>query len=208
MSLKIPENINKRITQVYSSFFFCNGAISELYYLNLESLEDEVDFINNHTFQWYKISLQYMFIVEYCKLLESGGRNSKENFASLFKLDDAVKQVVKDSHPFKKGNLENLILGIKNSDFANEMRILRDKKYAHCENSKLFSPLKIKLFSKNEIDEAIISLKSIIEIFNEITFVFDKTYDSEIPSRDNRTENFIRFQAKYKRNYFDNMRKI
>ncbi|RXG32753.1 hypothetical protein [Leeuwenhoekiella marinoflava] len=105
-------------------------------------------------------------------------------------------------------NLESLILGVKNSDFANEMRILRDKKYAHSENSMLFSPLKIKVFSKNEIDEAIISLKSIVEIFNEITLVFDKTYDSEVPSRDNRTENFIRFQAKYKTNYFDNMRRI
>lgn len=184
----------------------CNTSISEIYYLSLNYDKDELEIINNHPFVYYRLSSKYMFITEYCKLLESGGRNSKENFASLFKLDIAVKHTLKNNHPFKQRDLNSLIQEIKNSPFSKEIRLLRDKNYAHSEKSDLYPPLKINLFTKDEIDQALVYLKLIIQIFNEITMVYDKTYDAQVPSSDNRTENFIKFQTKYKKNYFKTLK--
>ena len=88
--------------------------------------------VNSHTFNFYRVTLQYCFIMEYIKLLEVGSKNNKQHIASLTRLNEIINE--NNYNNFQKQFNENLQLlnEIKKSDFYKKIKPLRDKKNWSC----------------------------------------------------------------------------
>ncbi|TAE19288.1 MAG: hypothetical protein EAY72_00305 [Bacteroidetes bacterium] len=142
--------------------------------------------------------------MEYCKLLEKGSKDNKQNISSLNRLNEIILndstkdfQILYDQNVF-------LIERIKNSDFCKKIRNLRDKKFGHADNYELNQPFKIESFSTNDFENAFEHLQMIKIVFNNFASIYDRQYDLEIPSRDDRTRNFIKRHAEYQAYYMKN----
>lgn len=119
---------------VQASLHWTYRALTEIYFLNKERSAKEIELVNGPPFEFYRISLHYMFIMEYTKLMESkNDRHPTNHIASLEKLSDAVcKEKGNDFRELHYKNLEILTL-IKLSDFYVKLKGDRDKKFGHAD---------------------------------------------------------------------------
>jgi hypothetical protein len=142
--------------------------------------------------------------MEYCKLLEKGSRNNEQNISSLNMLNEIF--VEDNSKNFQELFNENLSLidRIKSSTFYKKIRSLRDKKFGHADNDEINKPFKFEGFCTDDFENAFEHLRMIKVIFNNFGSVYGREYDLEIPSREDRTRNFIRFHAEYQSYYMKN----
>jgi ribosomal protein S17E len=201
----MDNQIKNRLEQIHWSIYLYNTSLSELHILNEEIYtEDEIKIVNSHTFKFYRVTLQYCFIMEYCKLLENGNKNNNENISSLKRLNEILlNNYHNDFKNYYETNL-TLIENIKSSDFYLKVKKLRDKKFGHSDKDEINTPFSIKGFREEDFENGFKHLKMIGEIFISFGKICERPYVLEIPSNENRTRNFIKFQAKYQTHYMKN----
>lgn len=201
----LDSEIKERLRHVYWSFYLCNQSLSELYTITFKSYNrSELKIINSSTFNFYKVTLQYSFIMEYCKLLEPKKKSKRQaNISSLEQLNELLFRGYKKEFEKKYQENDSLFKKLMQSDFNRHIKKLRDKKFAHSDLNSINQPYKIKGLSENEIDKGFQNLKLIRDIIKNFTLVYDFEYEMQIPHRDNRTENFVKFHANYRDFYFD-----
>ena len=142
--------------------------------------------------------------MEYCKLLEKGNGRNEQNISSLNRLNEILLE--NKNEQFQSLFEENvqLIEDIKCSAFYNKIKALRDKKFGHADNDEINKPFKFEGFRTEDFESAFEQLLMIKVIFNNFASVFGREYDLEIPSREDRTRNFIKFHAEYQSYYMKN----
>ena len=198
----IPQHINNRFQQVYWTFYLCNSSLTELHHLTNQKFEsDEIEMINSHPFSFYRVTLQYTFILEFNKLFEKG-RNNKEGVSSLIKLNELLRnELGNDFEETYEENL-NIIEEIKSSEYFQNIITLRNKKFAHSEKHSENLPFKVKGLTTEKIFESFEYLKKLSEIIKKCTLCYDFEYDLSIPTSETRTLNFIKLQSKYKQHFY------
>lgn len=205
ISNKTPKNLKEKFDHVYWSICLFNSTLTELQIISdYDYSENELSIANSHTFSLYKVTLQYCLIMEYIKLFEIASKRNKEYHASsLFKLNEAI---LKHKESFRLKFIENdeKLTKLKSTTFFKHIKDLRDKKFAHSDSHEKNSPFNIKGFQTKDFEDAFFHLSVIKEVLVNCSSEFDFEYDLQIPNSDNRTENFIRYQAKYKDYYYKN----
>ncbi len=195
-----------RFTYVYSSANLCNQALTEIYYLSCSvSTKEELDFVNGPPFAFYRVTLQYCYNSEYNKLFEKKLKiNYPENhIASVYNLNTFLKNTQKGFNEIYEQNLQ-LLIPLLNSPFYIKQRRLRDKKFSHSDMDEINDPLKIEGLTDQEIMEGFKHVKLIYQIINNCARYFDFEFSTRVPHEDDRTKNFIKFQAVYKKYYYKN----
>lgn len=193
--------------QIKPTFNICNEAISEIWYLTqTPSTKEEKDIVLGHTLHFYGAILQYCFIMEYTKLLERNDKSDTKNIASVDKLNSKLNQAYGESFGEKYEENNQILTEITHSELYFKIRDLRDKKFGHADNNLINDPLSIKGFTEQEMSEIFYHLNLILKIINNCIGIFGESYIARIPHYDDRTANFIRYHAVYKRFYLDNLR--
>lgn len=202
----LDSEIKERLRHIYWSFYLYNKSLTELYTVTFEKYNlSELKIINSSTFNFYKVTLQYCFIMEYCKLLEPKKKSKRqENITSLEQLNELLlteypKRFEKE---YRKNNL--LVQELQQSDFNFHIRALRDKKFAHSDLNNINQPYEIKGLKEDEINEGFQHLRLIRNIIENFTSISHFEYEMEIPYRGSQTENFVKFHADYRDFYFEN----
>lgn len=199
----MKEKIEQLISYVQSSLYFSNEAFNEIWHITqTPSSKEEYDIVSGHPFSFYGITLQYCFVMEYTKLLDTNSSKENENVASLLKLNESAKDFLGDS--FEPKYLENkkLLKEITNSDLYKRLKKLRNKKFGHADSDKINNPWKIEGFTGVQIEEMRSQIEVLLNIFNNI---FGAVSDANFGLHDDdRTANFIRYHAKYKQYYYKN----
>jgi hypothetical protein len=201
----MDEQIENRLIHIHWSTYLYNTSLSELQIISDENYNyDEIKIINSHTFDFYRVTLMYCFIMEYCKLLEKGKKENEHNISSLNRLNEILlEHSTKDFQTLYNENV-SLLENIKKSDFYNKIRNLRNKKFGHADNDKINKPFKVDGFDSNDFEDAFRHLQMIKIVFNNFGSVYDREYDLEIPSRDTRTKSFIKSHADYQTYFIKN----
>jgi hypothetical protein len=83
------------------------------------------------------------------------------------------------------------------------LKKLRDKKFGHSDSHEINNPFKIEGFKGDQILEMKRQVELLLKVFNNI--LLEVKGSSFILHNDNRTANFIRYQAVYKKYYYDNL---
>jgi hypothetical protein len=201
----LEQSLKERFEHINWSVYLYNSSLSELQIISdYVYNSSELQIVNSSTFNFYRVTLQYCFIMEYNKLLEKGSKDNKQNISSLQKLNETIFSLKGNS--FKNRFLENeeKLLNLKKSDFYEKLKKLRDKKFAHADHHDINVPYKINGFNSDELKEGFLHLQVIKEILINCTTIFDFECRIQIPNDDDRTENFIRDQAEYADYYFSN----
>lgn len=202
---EIEKHIKQRLDYVYWSMTLANKALSELYIISDKQYNvEELKFLSGPPFDFYRVSLQYCFIMEYCNLLAKGRQAPKENIASFIRLNEAI--IKKKGEAFRATYMlnEEILKRVHSSRFTDKVQKLRDKKFGHSEKHLVNTPYSVEGFNSEDFSEAFLNLKLFRQILNNCTGVYEVQYDISIPDRDDRTENFIKFQTEYEENYFRN----
>jgi hypothetical protein len=193
---------------VKASFNWCNISFGELWYLTqTPNSKEEIELARSHTFSFYGITLQYCFVMEYCKLLERRDKADDRNIASLSKLNYKLKDFVGSQYLPKYAANESLIENLKSSRLYDKLKKLRDKKFGHSDGDVAYDPLSIKGFTAEDIDDGLQHLTILLEIANNCFKELGYEVIETVPHRDDRTANFIKFHAQYERYYLDNYAK-
>jgi AbiU2 len=202
----MKEKIEQLISYSQSSLYFSNEAFNEIWHITqTPNSKEEYDIVAGYPFGFYGITLQYCFIMEYTKLLDTNTSNENENVASLSKLNKSTRNFLGDT--FEPQYLENkrLLNDITNSDLYKRLKKLRNKKFGHADSDEINNPWKIEGFTGEQIEEMRSQIEVLLKIFNNILgAVSDASFGLH---DDDRTANFIRFHAKYKQYYFKNYMK-
>jgi len=184
-------------------------ALTELGYLTKERSQDQIGIVESHTFQYYKISMQYMFVMEFTKILEADTKDriyskrkweddENQNFSSLQKLSRRIKDSLGASFASKHEENKQILEEVRRSEFYNYIKTLRDKEFAHTNGNKE-NPLNIISFSTEKIMEAFKSMEMVKRVLNNCTSGYN--YDFFFDYQDRRTDNFIAYHALYKSFY-------
>ncbi len=192
----------ENLSYVQSSLHWTFMALTEIYFLNKERRSEEIELLNGPPFQYYRISLHYMFIMEYKKLLEHDNANRPlNNFASLEKLSNVVLDKKGDLFKAKHEKNLSLLTSIRESAFFKKIKDDRDKKFAHSDGNYA-DPFSFSSFSDEEILLAQSHLKLFKIIMDNCTILYNNTF--EFQHTDPRTDNFIKFYTNYKEYYYAN----
>ncbi len=201
----IEDQICQRLGHIHGTINRCNTAITELQIISDEYYSaNELKIVNSHTFNFYRATLQYCFIMEYTKLLELGEKRTERHVASLQKLNEIINQDKTREFQTRFDKNEQLIEEIRSSDFYGKVRKLRDKKFAHSDGDEINDPFKIKGFQTPDFDAAFKHLRMIIIVLNNFGSIYNRIYGIEVPNRDDRTKNFIKFHSEYQSYYMKN----
>ena len=179
-------------------------ALTELGYLTKERSQDQIDIVESHTFQYYRISMQYMFVMEFTKLLEPDTKGTRwERFenrhaSSLAKLSRKINEAFGTSFARQHDDNINILKDIRDSGFYGDVKEKRDEEFAHTDANRQ-DPLKITSFSTEEIDEAFKLMEKLKCVLDNCTSVYG--YDF-IFDQDTTTDNFIIYHAMYQ-SYYD-----
>ncbi len=205
----LDKSLKERFEQVYWSINLYNSSLTELLIIsNYVYNDSELQIINSHTFDFYRVTLQYCFIMEYNKLLEKGNNDKNQHISSLRKLNEAIYSSVGKSYEANYLENEVKLSNLKSTYFHEKIKKLRDKKFAHADNHDINIPYKIMGLNSEELNEGFLHLQTIKEILDSSTTVYDFEYSILIPNNDNRTENFIRYHAEYKDHYYQNFKSL
>jgi hypothetical protein len=188
---------------VQMSLVMSFNALTELEYLNKTRSKEEVEMLMMPPFQFYAVTLQYMFVMEYVKLLERDYiRFPLQHFASLEKLSIKVLETIGAAYQLRHDQNMAELETIRQTDFFTMIRERRDKKFGHTDGNYPANPMGISGLTDNDLNLAAQQLSLLKAINDRCTAPFDYEFVFQHP--DNRTDNFIKFTAVFKRYYFDN----
>jgi hypothetical protein len=197
----MKEKMNQLINYVQSSLYFLNEAYNEIWHITqTPNTKEEYNIVSGHPFSFYGITLNYCYVMEYCKLLDTTSSNDDENVASLYKLNKATFDFLGDGFkPIYKEN-KRLLNDICKSPLGIMLKDLRNKKFGHSDNHTINKPWKIEGFTGDQIIEMGNHVKLFLGVANKcFAAISDMNFGLH---NDDRTANFIRFHAKYKEYYF------
>lgn len=193
-------------------------AIDELLVVNEQKTDKrEAELINLHPFSFYRVSLQYMIVMELCKLLEPDTKdnpNKKKNWekfeaenpASISKISRIIFELRGNSYQNDHKTNVKTLDEIRKSVFYKNLKIERDKKLGHSDANYSGNPYSVKTFNETEIRE-------VKKILGEINVVFKRgtnsyaDYEYYLQHEDGRTRNFIDYHIVYKEHYDNNLMK-
>lgn len=187
--------IEKYIDAAYESIHFLNQSLDELLILNQKREGYELKFLNDMFFKKYHYAMKNVFILEYCKLLETDIDDRNKNIASLAKLNWKIK-ANNDKTYLSYDDVAAVLLTLTKSHFYENIRKLRDKKVAHSE--KHFPTFKIPAFTDEELEDA----KTHVEILNAVFQRCADHYSVQfLIHKDDSTENFISDYSNYRQEF-------
>src|ERR1043165_2227081 len=150
----MKEKLEQLISYVQSSLYFSNEAFNEIWHITqTPNTKEEYDIVKGHPFSFYGIALQYCFIMEYTKLLDTNISNENENVASLLKLNKQARDFLGDVFDQKYLENKKLLSEITNSDLYKRLKKLRNKKFVHADSDEINNPWKIEGFTSVQIEE-------------------------------------------------------
>ena len=199
------ENIKKIIPYVQTSLHLCKESLSELLYITQSARSEyEISIVSGRPFNFYGITLQYCFIMEYTKLLEQKFGTDQNNVASLFRLVNSIKNLGKE---FEVGATENkhILSGLVKSLLFEKLKKLRNKKFGHAEIHEINDPMKIRGLTGREMEEMVRQMEIMLSVANNCFGSIG--YNKLLIVSDDRTKNFIKYHAVYKQYYHDNFPK-
>ena len=135
--------------------------------------------------------------MEYNKLLENNISRKGQNVSSLFRF-------IKEGQFETSASSLSTLSEITESSLCAKLGSLRDKKFGHSDSDSINNPWKIKGFSGDEINTIVHHLRLILGVIQNCFNELGKGLIMEVPSRDDRTKNFIRFHSVYQKYYHDN----
>jgi hypothetical protein len=201
-SKTIPTKNQKQFDHVYWSFLLLKTSILELQIFSRNDFnKSEISILNSHTMSFYKVTLQYCLIMEYSKLMEFSSSAQKQGLSSLMKLNDLTLIYQDEFKPIYDLNIQKLN-ELKSSPFYIKIKRLRDKKFAHSDSNIINKAFNISALSLQELNMGLNQLLEIKKIIDSCSFIFDFEYSNNLSSVENRTENFILNQGKYKEYFF------
>jgi len=186
---------------VQMSLVLAFNALTELGFLSKTRSKEEVEMVMGPPFRYYGVTLQYMFIMEYVKLLERDYlRFPTQHFASLEKLSLKVLDTV--GLDFKLLHDENIVEleVIRSTDFFKMTRERRDKKFGHTDGNYGADPMSMAGLSDDDLSAASEQLAALKVINDRCTVPFGYEFMFQHP--DDQTDNFIKFTSVYKRYYY------
>jgi hypothetical protein len=197
--------IKNRLDHVYWSFYMYNGALNEYSIISdREYNQSELKIVNSHTFDFYRITLQYCYLMEYNKLFEKGRNDLSQNISSLNQLNVVIHKFIGQEFSTKFSENESSLSLIRESNYYDRMRKLRDKKFAHADKHDMNRAFNITGLTSDEIGMGFEHLEIASVILNKCTSVFNFEYDTFNPKLEDRTFNFVKFHAEYQDYYFKN----
>ena len=114
----LKEQIENRLTHIHWATYLYNSSISELQIISDEIYsKEEINIVNSHTFDFYRVTLQYCFVMEYTKLLEHGNKGNEQNISSLTRLNELINEEQTTDFQLTFSENTNSIKEIKDSDF-------------------------------------------------------------------------------------------
>src|SRR5699024_9515415 len=141
---EMAPDLKERLQHIHWTIYIANQALTELYTVTYEDYsKTELKIVNSSTFNFYKVTLQYCFIMEYNKLMEGKSRND-QNICSLQQLNEKMLISYKDLYAESYERNVKLINNLRESDYRNYIKGLRDKKFAHADLNKINQPYEIR----------------------------------------------------------------
>lgn len=153
-------SLKDRINHVTSSWLFCEQGVSELSILlsDFKILETQ-NLVSLPPFNFYKASLCYLIVMEYCKLFEPR-KNSKQ-------LSSIIRLCNNSNFSASQADFE-AIYSIPLTAIYKYVLNLRDKKFGHSDSHELNRPLNIPLFQIKHLQEIKDNLNQTLKILNQI----------------------------------------
>jgi len=189
-------DLEKREVKNFSYVMGClhrlNLVVDELATIYKKREGKEYHFISQYTFKIYHMGLIYIFICEYCKLLEGLDERKLEHWGSLAKLNEKIMKV----HPTYTNYdlVKSKINALYQSNFhLKNIKALRDSTFAHLD--KKGEPFKVTAFEDDEFYIAKQHVKEMIEILNLCGEVYRTHY--HIETGNDSTERFINKYAQF-----------
>lgn len=192
----------ENFSYVQACLHWTHKALVEISFLNKERTPKEIELVNGSLFVFYRMTLHYMFTMEYIKLLEGvNNRYPKSHYGSLEKLSLAVYDM--QDVDFKQKHEQNLkiLSAIKETDLYIKVKNDRDKKFAHTDVDSS-NPFTFHSFTDTEIEDAFRQLSMMKSVMDNCSGKFG--FEFIFQHADNRTDNFIKFHTNYKEYYFAN----
>jgi hypothetical protein len=151
--------------------------------------ENQLRVLVSNTISFYRLSLQYMFVSEYCNLLEPlSNRYPKSNISSMYQLNRIALKTIPD---FKDRYDENirLIEEIINNDLSKEIKRMRDKQLVHSD-AEIDEPGKFKGINLEAMESGFMLLRVMRRVLHSCNGGI-----VNIPEVDSQTQRFIRNHA-------------
>jgi hypothetical protein len=203
----MKEEIDLLISYVQSSLYLCNEACNELWHItHIPATKEEYDIVSGPPFRFYEVTLQYCFVMEYARLLDTKQPKLNENSSSLFRLNISVFDFLGDKFNVAYLKNEKILDGIIKSELFIRFKKLRDKKFGLPGQDEGENAREIQDFTGEQLEETKLQIETLLNVFNVILLKVKGKGASFLLHNDDRTGNFIRYQARYKQYYFKNLR--
>jgi len=187
----------------HRSLFFVSMTLGEILTLSKpRRRREEIDFLNNYIFRKFNVTLMYTFIMEYCKLLESG--KGSTNYASLYKLNRKVLHFKGAEYQQTYGLIEKRIDKLTNSDFHRHMRTLRDKTFAHTDKSETGSSFNVPTFTDRQLKTALAHFDEMNNVHSVCASQFGVEYIISLD--DDSSELLVERAGKYLKYFKENVK--
>jgi hypothetical protein len=193
-----------RFDFVHTTLYRCNQAISELYYISeVKPSVEEAAFASSHLFSIYSIALHYLFNAEYNKLLETKVQSKfpDNHIASIALLNRYLFEKEGDAFRLIFEHNEKEINKVRTTTFSEKQRLLRNKRFSHADLHEVNDPFKFPGMTDEDVTEAINHLRDLFSVVNRAAAYYDFSMEDTVPSRDDRTRNFIHFHTVYQKYY-------
>jgi hypothetical protein len=195
-----------RYNHVFSSLMFCSHALLEYRTLSVKyELAAVNQVVRQAPFNFYRASLTYLLILEYCKLFnprEVGHKMS--NLRALWIEAEEIYPQLKESR--NTVNHQKLQM-TETGTFLKQLKKLRNKTIAHSDYDPLNRPFNIRALVQTEIEVIAQDLDNAIEVFNLIAKQKDLTVLGfpHQSTGSSQTKNFIHTAAIARSFYDKNM---
>lgn len=139
-----------RFDHVCSSLMFCSHALHE--YMTLTThydLKEVNEMISRAPFNFYRATLPFLIILEYCKLFHHNKRD--KSLSNVEKLCALAAQKISFEHDDIYRGIIGKLENIPESDLYKTLRKLRNKRFAHSDRYKYNIPFKIQGFTSDQI---------------------------------------------------------
>jgi hypothetical protein len=156
--------LEERLNHVCSSLFFCSQAVHELRTLTTRYELSEANFLTQKPpFNFYKASLMYLIILEYCKLFYP--KETRDRLSSIYNLWDESCKL----YPGLDNESNRLAINsLEINELTMNIKMLRDKRFAHSDQHDLNKLFNIKVFTEDEQNELASQMNIAFYLLNEI----------------------------------------
>ena len=174
------------------SYLLSSRALEELDIISATIEPGELKIVNSSTFLFYRISLQYVFVLEILKILDKPPKSKfpLQNEGSLRKYLNGIQNLTIEN----KNEIINHIEELKNGSEYSLLIIWRDKKLAHFDGDFEILPNSIPLFNNLEIKAFKLFLDKIKDMIIKVFDLAGEDFPIQFPR--SITKGFLQNYAK------------